>query len=139
MVTAERSRQRFICRKNRPDRECRSKFRRSRKLCVYAHSGHCNTRGMAKGNRRPRPATSFRQIHRRWSNRRAVHHTPASQPHSQELSTSRPDRSDGETTTPPETAAVEAALLSVPTVVRTGTYRKVNRRQPPSPNTVPDA
>jgi len=69
MVTAERSRQRFICRKNRPDRECRSKFRRSRKLCVYAHSGHCNTRGMAKGNRRPRPATSFRQIHRRWSNR----------------------------------------------------------------------
>jgi hypothetical protein len=54
-------------------------------------------------------------------------------------STSRPDRSDGETTTPPETAAAEAALLSVPTVVRTGTYRKVNRRQLPSPNTVPDA
>jgi hypothetical protein len=49
------------------------------------------------------------------------------------------DQSDGETATPPKTAAVEAALLSVPTVARTGTYRKVNRRQPPSPNTVPDA
>jgi hypothetical protein len=70
--------------------------------------------------------------------RRAVHHTPTSQPHGQEFYIpSRPVRrrdyhSSGN-------GLVEAALLSVPTVVRTGTYRKVNRRQPPSPNTVPDA
>jgi hypothetical protein len=45
----------------------------------------------------------------------------------------------GETASPPQTPALEPALPSVPTVARTGTYRKVNRRQPASPTTAPDA
>jgi hypothetical protein len=49
------------------------------------------------------------------------------------------EQSNGETATPPQTPADETALTSVPTVARTGTYRKVNRRQPTSPTTVPNA
>jgi hypothetical protein len=49
------------------------------------------------------------------------------------------EQPNGETAAPPQTPAVEPALPSVPTAARTGTYRKVNRRQPASPTTAPDA
>ena len=48
-------------------------------------------------------------------------------------------KSEAETATPPQMPTVEAALPSVPKVARTPTYRKVNRRPPASPKTVPDA
>jgi hypothetical protein len=49
------------------------------------------------------------------------------------------EQSKGETAAPPQMPTVESALPSVTTVARTGTYRKVNRRQPAAPTTVPDA
>jgi Family of unknown function (DUF5681) len=49
------------------------------------------------------------------------------------------EQSKGETAAPPQMPTVESAHPSVPTVARTGTYRKVNRRQPAAPTTVPDA
>ena len=48
-------------------------------------------------------------------------------------------KSEAETATHPQMPTVEAALPSVPKVARTPTYRKVNRRPPASPKTVPDA
>jgi Family of unknown function (DUF5681) len=49
------------------------------------------------------------------------------------------EQSKGETAAPPQMPTVESAHPSVPTVAQTGTYRKVNRRQPAAPTTVPDA
>jgi len=49
------------------------------------------------------------------------------------------EQSKGEEGAPPQMPTVELALPSVPTVARTPTYRKVNRRQPAAPTTVPDA
>jgi hypothetical protein len=49
------------------------------------------------------------------------------------------EQSNSGTATPPQAPADETALSSVPPAARTGTYRKVNRRQPTSPTTVPDA
>ena len=49
------------------------------------------------------------------------------------------EQSKGEPAAPPQMPTVQSALQSVPTVARTGTYRKVNRRQPAAPTTVPDA
>jgi hypothetical protein len=49
------------------------------------------------------------------------------------------EQSKGEAAVPPQTPAVESALPCVPTAARTGTYRKVNRRQPTSPTTTPNA
>ena len=49
------------------------------------------------------------------------------------------EQSKGEAAAPQQMPTVELALPSVPTVARTPTYRKVNRRQPAAPTTVPDA
>jgi len=49
------------------------------------------------------------------------------------------EQSNGETAPPAQTPADETILPSAPTAARTGTYRKVNRRQPASPTTIPDA
>ena len=49
------------------------------------------------------------------------------------------EKSKGEAAAPLQMPTVELALPSVPTVARTPTYRKVNRRQPAAPTTVPDA
>ena len=49
------------------------------------------------------------------------------------------EQSKGEAAAPLQMPTVELALPSVPTVARTPTYRKVNRRQPAAPTTVSDA
>src|SRR6267143_103492 len=59
-----------------------------------------------------------------------------------EKSSVKPDtaeQSNSETAAVVQTPAEQTALPPVPRVARTGTYRKVNRRQPASPTRTPDA
>ena len=58
------------------------------------------------------------------------------------MSSVKPDaaeQSNSETATPAQAPADQTAFPPVPTVARTGTYRKVNRRPPTPPTTTPNA
>jgi hypothetical protein len=73
-----------------------------------------------------RAANASRTVTRRPVNRRVMG------------SVNTPEQSNNETITPAQTPADQTALPAVPRLARTGTYRPVNRRLPPSPTRTPD-
>jgi hypothetical protein len=74
-----------------------------------------------------RAANASRTVTRRPVNRRVMG------------SVNTPEQSNNETIAPAQTPVDQTALPPVPTVARTGTYRKVNRRLPAPPTTTPNS